>query len=313
MRAAVLTAYGETPAVGEFEEPRTEDGQTLVDVHAAGLNPIDLRVASGTLAARRPPLPSVVGSEGAGRTADGRRVYFSSAVSPWGSLAERTVAPDSELVEIPGDIEDAQAVAYGIAGVAAWLALERRAQVAPGETVIVLGATGAVGMIAVQAARLLGAARVVAVGRDPARLERAAELGASATVPLDREGEALTDELRAACGGDADVVFDPVWGAPASAALGALGGRGRLVQLGESAGAEATFASAAIRFKEISILGHTNFAAPPGERAAALQRMWGYAVAGQLHADVEKVALEDASAAWERQKAGPGAKLVLIP
>jgi NADPH2:quinone reductase len=333
MRAAVLNAYGETPEVATFDEPRAGAGEVVVEVSAAGLNPIDLRVASGALAARRPPLPSVPGMEGTGRTADGRRVYFGATVDPWGALAERTVAPESEVVEITSDVDDAAAVAYGVAGLAAWLGLERRAQVAEGETVIVLGASGVVGMIAVQAAKLLGAGRVVAVARNQSALARAQERGADAAVVLGDGGDgpsgargggatyvadpqdrdALVDALREACDGEAQVVFDPLWGEPAAAALAVLGYRGRLVQLGQSAGADATLASADIRFKEIAILGHTNFAAPADVRAEALQRMWAHDAAGELHVDVETVPLAEAAGAWERQAAGPGHKLVVVP
>jgi NADPH2:quinone reductase len=309
MRAAVLTEYGRTPEVTDFDEPRAADDQVVVDVRAAGLNPIDLRLASGTLPARRPPLPCVVGSEGVGTTPDGRRVYFGTTVWPWGSLAERTVVSGDELVEVPDGVDDPVAVACGIAGLAGWGALERGAQLQAGETVIVLGASGAVGRIAVQAAKLLGAGRVVAAARHTDGLDRFAD----AVVALDRDGEALTEALREACEGDADVVFDPLWGAPAAAALGALGFRGRLVQLGESAGATASLASAAIRFKEIAILGYTNFASTFEERAGAHQRLFEHAAAGELHVDVDVVALADAAQAWERQAAGPGAKLVVVP
>jgi NADPH:quinone reductase-like Zn-dependent oxidoreductase len=284
MRAAILREYGATPQVGEFEAP---DGEVVVDVLAAGLNPIDLRIASGTLAARRPPLPCVVGSEGVGRTADGRRVYFGSSS---GSLAERAAVPAEELVEVPEGIEDAHALAYGIAGLAAWLALDK-ARLTEGETVLVLGASGPVGAIAVQLARLRGAGRVIAASRrEPGHVDPAGP---------------FEDGI--------DVVVDPLWGAPAAAAIRAMAFRGRLVQLGQSAGGEAALASADIRFKELEILGHTNFAAPPEARAEALRAMWAHAAAGELSVEVEAVPLERAAEAWERQAAAPGRKLVVVP
>src|SRR3954463_8677102 len=114
MRAAVLHEYGADPVLEDFPDPDASAGQLAVDVLAAGLTPIDLRVASGVLADRRPPLPSVVGSEGIGRTPDGRRVYFSGTVRPHGSIAERTVVEAGRLVDVPDGVEDAHAVCFGI-------------------------------------------------------------------------------------------------------------------------------------------------------------------------------------------------------
>ena len=302
MRAAILRAYGGTPEVGEFDAP----SGAVADVLAAGLNPIDLRLASGELA--RPPLPAVVGKEGIARL-DGRRVYFESG----GAFAQHVALDPAEVVEVPDGLEDGHAVCFGIAGLAAWIALERRAQVREGETVLILGASGIVGMIAVQVARRLGAARVVAAARNPRRLERAEALGADATVRLDASGAALTARFREAAGGDVDVVFDPLWGPPAAAAVEALGFRGRLVQLGQSAGAEAPLASAPIRFRELSIIGHANAASPFEERKAALERMFALASAGELVADYEELPLEAVGEAWRRQAESPNVKLVLRP
>lgn len=308
MRAAILREYGEVPEIGDFDDPPG----TVVEVTAAGLNPIDLRVASGQLAARRPPLPSVVGTEGVG-TLDGRRMYFGSTLSPFGSMAERAPVQPGELVPVPDGLEDAHAVCYGVAGLAAWLALERRAQLQPGETVLVLGASGMVGMIAVQAAKLMGAKRVIAAARSQSGLARAKELGADATVRLDTNGAALSAMFREAAGGHLDVVIDPLWGAPAAAAVEALAFRGRLVQLGQSAGALASLPSVPVRFGELSILGHTNFAAPAAERRATLERMFAHAAAGELRADYEEMPLAAVGEAWARQAGSPNVKLVLRP
>jgi NADPH2:quinone reductase len=308
MRAAILHRHGAAPEPGEFDEPTG----TVVEVLAAGVNPIDLRIASGKLAGRRPPLPSVVGSEGVG-TLDGRRVYFDRVEAPFGAFAERAPVDPGELVDVPDGLDDAHALCFGIAGLAAWLAVERRGQLQEGETVLVLGASGMVGMIAVQVARLLGAGRVVAAARSKAGLERAQALGADDTVSLEAAGATLTAVIREAAGGDVDLVIDPLWGPPAAAAIEALGFRGRLVQLGQSAGALASFPSVPIRFKELSILGHTNLAAPAQERRAALERMFAHAAAGELRADYEELPLDAVGDAWRRQAESPNVKLVLRP
>jgi len=162
-------------------------------------------------------------------------------------------------------------------------------------------------------AKLLGAGRIVAAARSDDGLRRARELGAHATVRLDGDADQLAAAFKEAAGGPLDVVLDPLWGVPAAAAVDALGFRGRLIQMGQSAGADATLASAKIRFKEAAILGHTNFAAPPDVRRDALQRMWGHAAAGELVADYETLALDAVGEAWRRQAGSPNRKLVLVP
>jgi NADPH:quinone reductase-like Zn-dependent oxidoreductase len=316
VRAAVLHEYG-TPVLGAFEEPVASGRQLVVEVAVAGLNPVDVRKASGTYFADVPPLPSVAGLEGVGRVAgSGRRVYFERAVAPFGSMAERALVDDSALAELPDAIDDGLAAALGIAGLAGWLPLAWRARVQPGETVLVLGATGVVGQVAVQAARLLGAGRVVAAGRDPELLAHAAgALGADATVDLStaRSVDELAGAFRDAAGGEIDVVLDPLWGVPGAAAVEALGTGGRLVQLGQSAGAEATLSSAAIRGKQLALLGYINFGAPAEVRWEAYRTLVAHAVAGRMSVEVERIPLEQVADAWARVQAGAGRKLVLVP
>jgi NADPH2:quinone reductase len=213
---------------------------------------------------------------------------------------------------VPEGLDPAIAVALGIAGLAGWMALSWTAKLREGETVLVLGASGTVGLIAVQAARLLGAGRIVAAGRRAEALERAREAGADATVVLD-DGDDLAAAFAEAGGGGIDVIVDPLWGAPAEAAVKAANRFARHVALGQSAGAEATFTSAEVRGTPLSIVGHTNYAIPLQDRREAYERMAAHAAAGELSVDVERVPLDDVEAAWERQAAGPGAKLVVVP
>ena len=294
MLAARIHEYGGVPVVEDVPEPT--GGEAVVDVLAAGLNPIDLRLASGTLM-RKPPLPSVVGSEGVG-SLDGRRVYVDSG----GAFAERAAVDPASVVEIPDGVDERLAVCFGIAGIAAYLSLVKGRP--EGARVLVLGATGIVGLLAVQIAKLMGAERVVAAGRSPEGLERATSLGADAVVRL--ADEPSFDE-------EFDVVIDPLWGKPAEAALASLGFRGRLVQLGQSAGATASFSSVDIRFKELQILGHTNFASSFEARRDAFVQMCEWAAAGKLDADYEAVPLERVAEAWERQASSPNVKLVVVP
>jgi NADPH2:quinone reductase len=314
MRAAVVEQYG-TPVAGTFAEPVAGEGQAVVAVAAAGVNPVDLARAAGTFYAGRQPLPFVAGGEGVGTLPDGRRVYFDRPVAPFGAIAERALVPLTATIDVPEGLDDGIAVALGVAGLAAWLPLSWRADLRAGETVLVLGATGVLGLIAVQAAKLLGAGRVVAAGRDAEALARAAAHGADATVQLgDTAGEDLTAAFRDAAGGDLDVVIDPLWGAPAAAALGAVAHGGRLIQIGQSAGATAELPSAAIRGTLAEIRGHTNTLAPQAVKEAAYRTLAEHALAGRLSVEVERVPLERVADAWERQRAGlHGRKLVIVP
>jgi NADPH:quinone reductase len=312
MRAAVIHELGSSPEVGDVAEP----GGDVVAIVAAPLNPIDVAVSRGVLATGHPELPYVPGCEAVGRRADDRLVWiFGGALGRTanGALAERAAIGDAHAIEIPEGADPALAAALGIAGLAGWLPFAWRAPLSGGESVLVLGASGSVGLVAVQAAKLLGAARVVAAGRSKAGLERAAALGADATLRLD-EHDDLVAAFRDAFGGDGpSYVFDPLWGAPAAAAVQAAAPGATIVNLGQSAGATSDLASGPVRFKNLSILGHTNFALSHDELVEHYSRLVGHAMAGEITLEVERVPLDDVADAWARQADGPGTKLVVVP
>jgi NADPH2:quinone reductase len=314
MRAAILREYDATPELAEFDDPADDDGAVAADVLAAGLNPVDIRKAAGVFPlAPKPPLPSVAGWEGIARMPDGSRAYFADPVVPYGALAERTLVEPVATYPVPFGVDDGVAVAFGIAGLAGWLAVEWSGQLAEDETVLVLGASGTVGQVAVQAARLLGASHVVAAARSASGLARASELGADETVQIGAVDD-LAEALRDASDGEGfDLVIDPLWGEPAMAAAKAMAPFGRLVALGQSAGLEATFTSPDVRNNALHIVGHTNYKVPDADRRAAYETMCALAVAGELTASYEAVALDDVAAAWERLRGGPGVKLVVVP
>jgi NADPH2:quinone reductase len=311
MRAAVLHEYG-VPSAGEFQEPSAGPEQAVVDVLAAGLNPVDVAICSGRFYAGKPPLPSVAGREGVGLL-NGARVYFDAPAPPFGSMAERALIDPRSAYPVPDEVPDGVAVALGISGLAAWLALTWRAEVKVGEHALVLAASGIVGQIAVQAAKLLGAARVVAAARSPEGLERALSLGADAAVRLDASQEDLPAALAEAAEGRIDVVVDPLFGDPFVAAVNAASFGARIVQLGAGAGAEAMVPSAAIRGKMLVIMGHTNFAAPPEVKREAYRRLAEAAAAGDMKVAVEEIALHRVQEAWQRLAAGSHHKIVLVP
>jgi len=314
MRAAVIERYGEPPVLRDVPEP-TVDGANLVEVIAAPLNPVDLSIASGKFYAGSPPTPYVPGGEGIGRLLQngkpGPRVYFRAAL-PNGALAERAVVSQSQTVPIPDSVPDGVAAALGTPGIAAYLALTRRAQLKTGETVLILAASGVLGSCAVQVARLLGAGRIVAGARDEQQLARARELGADAIVDL-KQTDGLSDRIREASGGQLNVVIDPVWGVPGVAALEAMSPFGRSVQLGQAAGPEAVVKSGILRGRYLSILGFTNFLVPWEEQAAAYRTLVDWATSGKLKVEFEVLPLEAAPVAWKRQASSPHRKLALSP
>jgi NADPH:quinone reductase len=318
MRAAVVTELGSPPRPEERPEPARDAGRALVRVAAASLNPIEFRVASGRFAREAQP-PYVPGLEGTGLVVEadgfeqGVRVRFEAAALPGfgedGVLAELACVPEEALVELPDEVDDTVAAAIGTVGITALAALER-AGLADGERVLVLGATGAVGQMAVQLAKLTGAGRVVAAGRDNERLERSRELGADETVVLGEDVD-LQDAFSAAAGGPLDVVIDPLWGPPAMAALAALDTGGRLVNVGESAGIDVTLPLAQVRNKQGAILTLSSGWMPLESKLEAYRRVLEHAAARRIQIDHEVVPLADLAEAWERQGASPGRKLVI--
>ena len=312
MRAAVLHEYG-VPRPDDFQEPVAVTGteSAVLDVLAAGLNPVDVAICAGRFYAGKPPLPSVAGREGVGML-DGARVYFDAPLAPFGSMAQRALIDPRSTYPVPDGVPDGVAIALGISGLAAWLALTWRAKLQPGEHVLVLAASGFLGQIAVQAAKSLGAARVVAAARSQEGLDRCLALGADAAVRLG-EPDDLPAALAAAAEGRIDVVVDPLWGEPLVAAVNAASFGARLVQIGAGAGAEATLPSAAIRGKMLVLMGHTNFAAPPEVKREAYRQLAERAARGEIRVETDQLALAQVGAAWERLAAGSHRKIVLVP
>jgi NADPH:quinone reductase-like Zn-dependent oxidoreductase len=312
VKAARVHALGEPPRLDEVEEPASTDERPALRVLAAALNPLDLAVGAGRFYGGHPPLPYTPGSEAIVETADGKRAWFfgdGAGVARDGTLAERAVVKAESLIELPDEADDATAAALGIAGVAGWGAVSR-ARVAAGDRVLVLGGTGTVGEVALQGALLFGAQRVVAVGRNAERLERARELGAHETVQLD-DGDP-TERFKEACGGvGPTVVIDMLWGAPVVAASEAAAPRARIVNVGQSAGPAAPLTSAVVRGKELEILGFSNFGRTPAELRELYLGLLAHAHAGRIRVPVETFSLDDVDEAWRRQ--GAGAKSVVVP
>ena len=323
MRAAVIQKYGAPPVCTEHTAPTPAEGEALIAVTAAPIIPLDLLCATGTSYFGSPPLPYVPGVQGVGRVVqatsvpEGARVWFptTAGMRPGdGSMAELARAPEAELVMLPDAVDDTLVAALGLSAVAGWMALTWRARMQAGEQVLVLGAGGVVGQVAVQAARLLGARRVLAACRSAQAQDRARACGADVVVPLqdDDSPATLTARLAAACDGPLDVVIDPLFGVPASAAAMLLGSRGRLVNLGSSAGDTASFSSAHLRSHTASVLGYTNNDISVEERRQALLAVLRHAVDSGLTVGHDVVPLEQVDAAWSRQADGSAPRRMVV-
>jgi len=310
MRAALVRACGSPPEYGTTAEPERGPGTTLVAVTAASITPLDLLCATGTSYFGAPATPYVPGVQGVGTVVAsdahpaGARVWFSTVAGMAagdGSMAELCAVPDGEAMVLPDGVPDDHVAALGLSAVAGWATLTRAGRLAPGETVLVLGGGGVVGQVAIQAARILGAGRVVAAARSDGARRRAAEAGADDVVPLDAADDAdtLATRLGEACGGAADVVVDPLFGVPATAAARVLARHGRLVNFGSSAGDSATFRSSELRGKPASVIGYTNNDLPFEEKREILATVLGHAAGGRLAVAFESRPLADVATAWD--------------
>ncbi|MGA7809569.1 quinone oxidoreductase family protein [Bradyrhizobium sp.] len=261
MKAAIVQTAGQTPVYGDFAEPVPCSGENRIAVTAAAISPLVKSRASGTHYSSSGSLPFVVGIDGVGRRDDGRRVYFVLPRAPYGSMAERTAVPSEQCVALPDDLDDLTAAAIANPGMSSWAAYAERARLKAGETVLVNGATGTAGRLAVQVARYLGAGKVIATGRNASALRSVTDLGADVTIPLVEDEAALEDSFKQQFAEGVDVVVDYLWGKSAERLLiaGAKAGANatpiRFVQIGSVGGSDITLPSAVLRSSAIELMG----------------------------------------------------------
>jgi NADPH2:quinone reductase len=288
MRAARLHEFGGAPQVDEIDPPV---GETL-EVVAVPLNPVDIAVGTGKFYAVSPETPYVIGLEAIARRHDGRLVWLRTL----GTAAERIAPGDAALLDVHAGIEPARAAACGIAGITGWLAVSWRAPVREDDVVLVLGASGSAGGIAVQAAKLLGAKRVIGAARNIDAVPDAAD------EKVDVNGDFP----------EATLIVDALWGEPLERALASAAPGARIVNFGQSAGATATLPSATVRAKAIELYGHSLFGVPQDVLTRGFDELCGHVAAGRITVTTESFPLERVAEAWERQASGsPRAKVVL--
>lgn len=322
MNAAVLHALRKPPRFEQFPEPTPGEGEVLVHVRAAALKPLDKQMASGAHYASFRKFPVVCGTDGVGVLADGTRTFFAMARPPYGAMAERTVVARSRCFPLPLEIADETAAAVLNPGLSAWGSLIWRAQLLPGETVLILGATGVTGKLAIQSAKLIGARRVVAVGQNARTLATLHDLGADAVIPLDQPREHLTAAFAREAGETGfDVIIDYLWGEPTEVLLAAITHhdlkpssiRTRLIQVGESAGPTISLPAAVLRSSRLEILGAGTGSAPtaPEVWSEAMRQLLGRVANGQLRIETGRAPLADIETVWARDQ--QGRRLVIVP
>jgi len=318
MHAAVVRSFDQPPRYEAFQAPEPSgEHEIAVDVLAAGLHPRVRSGASGSHYTSSEALPLIPGIDAVG-SAEGQLLYFVAFDSAFGTMAERTVIDRRRAALLPADA-DVPAIAAGMnPGMSSWLALRKRISLMPGQRVLVLGATGNAGQMAVQIAKFLGAGHVAAAGRDAERLARLASLGADETISLTGEPEQIAGAL-AAAGTDVDVVIDYLWGSVTEQAIPALV-RGRAepakplswIQIGSMAGTTITLPSAALRAANLQLLGSGQGSLTTAAIVAELPELARQISAGTFVVDPLSTPLSDVESAWNAPIA-PGQRIVFTP
>jgi NADPH:quinone reductase-like Zn-dependent oxidoreductase len=311
MKAAVVKSFERPPCYADFREPKAGAGEMPVKLRAAALSNLVKGQASGKHYSSGSELPLVPGYDGVGTLPDGRRVYFFGPPTPWGSMAEWSLAVTGRMILLPDSVDDVTAAALGNPGLASWGSLLGRARLQPGESVLVNGATGIAGQQAIQVAKVLGAKRVIATGRDQAALEQLRELGADETIWLQQPADALTTAFRAAMQ-NVDVVLDYLWGASAELLLAAAKGHGgtegerriRYVQIGSISGETIRLEGGLLRSSGVELMGSGLGSLSAAAIVESLTRMYEVAASTGLKIETEEVPLSEVETAWGRAEGG---------
>jgi len=319
MRAAVVRCFDHPPRYETYDTPEPAGpDESLVDVLAVGLHPRVRTGASGRHYTSSGTLPMIPGIDGVGRLPDGQRVYFVAPDDTWGSMAEQAVVDMRRTVPLPESVDVAKVAAAMNPAMSSWVALRRRVPLEPGQSVLVLGATGNAGGMAVQVAKHLGAVRVVAAGRNLERLAELPAIGADEVVAL-VDDPAVTAERLAHAAAEVDVVIDYLWGEPAATAIVALisarADRSRAmnwIQIGAMAGPTIELPSVALRSANLRLQGNGQGAVSPQAYLAELPSLVEEIGAGTIETNTRSVRLTDVEATW-RAPDVPGLRTVLVP
>jgi NADPH:quinone reductase-like Zn-dependent oxidoreductase len=312
MKAAIVMEAGKSPLYGNFKEPVPVDGEVQVTVKAAALSNVVKSRASGAHYSSSDQFPFVVGVDGVGRLDGGDRVYFAFPRAPFGTFSEKTVVQPSHCVRLPAGLDDVRAAAIAIPGMSAWAALKERAQFRAGETVLVNGATGTAGRLAVQIAKYNRARKVVATGRNPEALKALSALGADETLLLGDVGQSLETALKELFGGEGiDVVLDYLWGPSAERIIiaGAKAGKDtvpiRFVQIGAVSAPNITLPSAALRASDVRLMGSGIGSIPMERLVKTVDDLMQATIPGDFKIATKTFDLSEVERVWAMADATP--------
>ena len=323
MKAAIVNGPDQTPVYGEFDEPKAQAGHELITVTASALSQFTKSRTSGAHYSADGAFPAVAGSDGVGRTQDGRRVYFVLPEPPYGALAEKSVVRSDHCIELPDDLDDITAAAIANPGMSAWCALKERAHLKPGETVLINGATGTAGRLAVQVAKYMGASKVIATGRNELELEEVKSVGADVVIPftlgmlLPFGSKAYEEALKEQFTAGVDVVIDYLWGESAKTVIVAIaktvedGTPVRFVHVGGASGEEnIELPGAALRSSPILLMGSGVKSVRLSGLLDAIQRVFQAVTPAHLRIATKEVPFSEVEQVWK--EAGGKPRVVFV-
>jgi len=312
MKAGIITAAGRMPVYGDFNEPAAAEGKELIAVAASALSQFSRSRSAGSHYSSEAQFPSVAGADGVGRTLDGRRVYFALPEGPYGSLAEKSLVRSKQCIAIPDGLDDVTAAAIANPGMSAWAALVERAVLQPGETVLVNGATGTAGRLAVQLAKYLGAGKVIATGRNESELQELSSLGADVVIPFTlgaahpSGAKQYEQALIAEFAHGIDVILDYLWGESAKTIIVAVAkavedaATVRFVHVGGASGEEnIELPGAALRSSAIQLMGSGIKSVPYAKLLDAIRNVFDVVVPAKLQIATKTVPLSAIEESWD--------------
>lgn len=320
MKAAILYQSGTIPQYGEISDPVSKDGEQIIQVKAASIKNLDKMRASGAHYDSYQSFPAIAGVDGVGVLPEGTRVY---AGSPTGMMAEKAVISSKWMVPVPDELDDVTAAALPNPGVSAWLTLTYKGQLQKGGAVLIMGATGTTGMLAVQLAKYLGAGKVIVMGRNPDKLAGLLTLGADAFIALNQPEDTIRQQLKAHIAQQPfDIIIDYLWGKPAEIVLDVLTGHDlnaiphltKYIQVGEMAGSHINFPAASLRSSLIEVSGVGGGSIPKEIMMTIPQiiaQLFQLSVQGNLRINTKAMPLKDVAAAWQHTEPN-GERIVLI-
>lgn len=311
MKAAIVISPGKAPSYGEFHSPEGREGLEVIRVRTAALTNLTKGRAAGSHYSAENEYPLVPGVDGVGTLPDGRRVYFAMPEAPFGAMGELTLVDSRHMIDVPEALDDVAAAALANPGMSCFAALLERARLQAGETVLINGATGSAGIVAVQVAKQLGARKVIVTGRNAGELEALRALGADVVIAFDLRPEnpqgvaQFEQELMAEFAGGLDVVVDYLWGSSARTIIVAVAKAVaeahpvRFVQVGEASREAVELPAAALRSSAIEIMGSGLKSVPLPRLLECIRRTFDLTAQGRLTLPTNVVPLSAVSEYWD--------------